>query len=108
MKPKCPVVADLQHESCEIVLPPTLESEWGARPYFLWDTKMSWRDFEQCLGSENEVRRLWALGRLLREAEWADIWRLISPDDLARDLEQVNVTDKSFWRLVLEVAGEAA
>jgi len=69
---------------------------------------MSWSEFSDCLKSTDRSRRVWALERLLREADWADIWRLIRVDDLARALEEINLEDRAFWELIVEVAGEAA
>jgi len=87
---------------------PTTDIDWAKRPYFLWDTRMSWTEFSDCLKSTDRPRRLWALKRLLRETDWADIWRLIGIDDLARDLGAINLEDRAFWELIVEVAGEAA
>lgn len=85
---------------------PQTEGQWDERPYFLWDLDMSWREFAGCLKSANKTRRLWAMGRLLTEAKWRDVWRLMGRDELRRDLPHLQLKDKPFWELVAEVSFE--
>ena len=79
-----------------------------AHPYFLWDTPMTAAEFRAELHGDDPARRAWALGRLLSQARWRDIWDLVSVDDLARDLPRVRMRNRRAWELLLEHARPTA
>ncbi|MGH7425458.1 MAG: nucleotidyl transferase AbiEii/AbiGii toxin family protein [Candidatus Methylomirabilales bacterium] len=83
---------------------PTNHDEWELRPYFLWDTPLTWREFREALASDRPFRRRWAFARLLREARWADIWRLVSVAQVEAELPFLSLPDKWFWEFVIEGA----
>jgi hypothetical protein len=65
-------------------LPPTSQDLRGAetRPYFLWWTELTVRDFEQLLGDPSPERRAYWLGALLREANTRDVWLFTTPEQI--------------------------
>jgi hypothetical protein len=74
------------------------------RPYFLWDEDMSVAEFRERLGSAPERERLRLLARLLREARDTDVWRFVSPQEVADklpELERHLGRRRSFWRFLL-------
>ena len=73
-------------------------------PYFLWDTPMTLAEFRAALHGDDPARRAWALGRLLSQAHWDDIWALVTVDDLARDLPRVRMRNRRAWELLVEHA----
>ena len=94
-----------RRESLPLTFYPVEAHDWNSRPYFLWDLEMSWDHFRQCLHGPDDEIRLWALARLLNEADWRDVRRLISPADLAADLPGLAIKDKHFWEQLVVVAG---
>src|SRR5690242_1935709 len=69
------------------VLPPTSArlSQDDARPYFLWWTDLTVRDFRAALRDPDPERRAYWMGALLREANSRDVWVFVTPADI-RDL----------------------
>jgi hypothetical protein len=65
-------------------LPPTssaLEAP-DARPYFLWWSNTSTKEFRQHLCDPDPERRAYWLGALLREANTRDVWVFTTPDTI--------------------------
>ena len=84
---------------------PRTDDEWQMRPYFLWDYDLSWRDFEQALRSPSHVRREWSWQRLLTFANWDDIWKLVTLDELESMLPNLPLLrDANFWKQVVAAA----
>lgn len=80
---------------------PESDADWGRRPYFLWDYPLTWAEFVALLHGDSPLRRRWALSRLLAMARWEHIWRLVSIDDIARDLDALTIPDKAFWQALV-------
>jgi hypothetical protein len=55
----------------------------AAVPYFNWDAPVTNGDLRRTLREGTEEDRLYWIGRILREAQYWDVWRYIS---LRRDL----------------------
>lgn len=68
-------------------LPPTCASllDEGARPYFLWWTDVTVRQFKERLASPDPEERAYWLGALLREANTRDVWLFVDAGEI-RDL----------------------
>lgn len=56
------------------------------RPYFLWDEDLSIDELRCALCGTDREERLRLLGKMLREARDIDVWRFVSPDEVAREL----------------------
>lgn len=75
------------------------------RPYFIWDEDVSLRQFEDRLHSQNEKTRLQALAKLLREARDIDVWRFVTPQEVADalpSLERKLGRRQAFWSFLME------
>jgi len=63
------------------VLPPTSPdlAAPDSRPYFLWWSDISTREFQDHLRDPDPARRAYWLGALLREANTRDVWLFTTP-----------------------------
>ncbi len=62
-------------------------SDPDSRPYFFWDEDVSVAELRATLASGgNEHERLRLLGKLLREARDMDVWRFVTPSEVAAAL----------------------
>lgn len=86
---------------------PALPEEWDLRPYFLWDRDLSWREFRDLIDGPDAARSAWAMGRLLDDARWPDIWHLVSPARVRRELPNIRVERRQVWRDLVGVDGAA-
>jgi len=62
-------------------------SDREGRPYFLWDEDLSVDELRAAIApGRDEHERLRLLGKLLREARDVDVWRFVTPTDVAAAL----------------------
>jgi hypothetical protein len=62
-------------------------SDPNGRPYFFWDEDVSVAELRAALEpGRDEHERLRLLGKLLREARDVDVWRFVTPSDVAAAL----------------------
>lgn len=61
-------------------------SESEKRPYFLWDEDVSVGELRAALSGDDVEQRRRLLGKMLREARDIDVWRFVSPREVAREL----------------------
>ena len=76
-----------------------------AQPYFVWDVPVTVRELRRRLHhTDPEERALW-MARVLREARFADVWRLLDVHDVdtwfAR-LKKHLGRSRPFWEWLLE------
>ena len=77
----------------------------GAVPYFLWDDPMTVAELQGRLHSASEEERLRLLALVLREARDPDVWRFVSPEEVARLWPRLSCRlglRRSFWEFLLE------
>ena len=75
------------------------------RPYFLWDEDLSIRDFRSRLHGTDERERLRLLSKLLREARDTDVWRFVSPEEVAAALPRLGRwlgRRRGFWEFLID------
>lgn len=70
----------------------------------VWEYDLDVNDLNRYIKDKDSPQRLWAIGRVLKFAEWKDIRRLLTPEDIAEALPQVDLPDKK--RKALERAVE--
>ena len=65
-------------------LPPTSQDllDDATRPYFLWWTDATTRDFKERLTAPDVRTRAYWMGALLREANTRDVWLFVTPEDI--------------------------
>jgi len=74
------------------------------RPYFLWDLDMSWSEFADQLRSTDQGTRRWAMERLLNDGRWIDIWKLVTPAEVAPELPYLRTRFKEVYQAVIDAA----
>jgi len=75
-----------------------------AIPYFLWDEPMSVAELRARLERAGLSERLRLLGRILREARDADVWRFTTPAEVAAhwpELQRYLGRRRGFWQFLL-------
>ena len=91
---------------CSRMRPPStdLDAPEG-RPYFLWDEDVSVADLRAALGGCDEHQRLRLLAKLLREARDIDVWRFVTPEEVAVALPALRHRlgrRRRFWEFIIE------
>lgn len=80
-------------------------NELDRRPYFLWDEDVSIRELRAIFEGPDDARRERLLGKMLREARDIDVWRFVTPREVARDLDRISRRlgrRLPFWRFLIE------
>jgi hypothetical protein len=76
-----------------------------ARPYFLWEENLTVAEFRTRLKSENDEERIRYLARLLREARFDDVWKFVTPQQVAGEWNYVKERlgrSQGFWEFILK------
>ncbi len=75
------------------------------RPWFLWDEDLSVRELRERLHGADAFERDRLLGKMLREARDVDVWRFVTPQQVAEALPRVarRVGRRlAFWNWLME------
>jgi hypothetical protein len=79
-------------------------SDGDRRPYFFWDEDISIAELRAALkGGESPVR-LRLLAKMLREARDVDVWRFVTPDEVAEALPRLGRRlgrRRAFWEFLI-------
>jgi len=74
------------------------------RPYFLWDEDVSIRELRDILSQTNDPRRERLVAKMLREARDTDVWRFVTPSEVAGMLDRIDRRlgrRRAFWRFLI-------
>jgi hypothetical protein len=80
-------------------------SQAGHRPYFLWDEDISVSELSSKLHGADEWERLRLLGKMLREARDLDVWRFVTPREVAEALPKLGRRlgrRRRFWEFLID------
>lgn len=76
-----------------------------ARPYFLWDEEVTYRELRAKLHDPDlDERALW-MARVMREARYQDVWRLLRLADVLAVLPRIRRhlgRSRTFWDWLIE------
>ena len=76
-----------------------------ARPYFLWDQEITYAELRQRLASADpDERALW-MARVMREARYQDVWKLLRLCDVLPLLPRIEKhlgRTRAFWQWLIE------
>lgn len=75
------------------------------RPYFFWDEDISIAELRAVLGGASSEERDRLLAKLLREARDIDVWRFITPVEVAEVLPRLRRRvgrRYDFWRWLID------
>lgn len=76
----------------------------GSVPYFLWDEPMTVAELEKQIRPLATPESIRLLAKVLREARDTDVWRFVSPDQIARHWDALSPhlgRRRSFWEFLL-------
>ena len=96
-----------RRERWKTVMPTVLSTELDrddAVPYFLWDEPMTVAELRKRLATASPVERLRLLGKILREAREADVWRFTTPQQIVEQWDRLAHhlgRRKDFWQYLL-------
>lgn len=86
---------------------PTLDlDDIDSVPYFLWNEKTTVAEFRLILANPEEPERPLYLARLLREGLVSDVWKFLTPREVAQSWDEVAPHlghRRNFWRFLLDV-----
>ena len=75
------------------------------RPYFLWDEDISIAELRARLNGPDGWERDRLLGKMLREARDVDVWRFVTPHDVAGALGRIGRRlgrRLAFWQWLID------
>ena len=75
------------------------------RPYFLWDEDLTIGELKERLHGPDEAERLRLIAKLLREARDSDVWKFVSPEEVAEVLPRISRflgRRREFWNFLIE------
>lgn len=89
-------------------LPPTTPELCvdDARPYFLWWTDLTVKEFRARLASDDPAEKAYWMGALLREANTRDVWPFVTVDEIRdswSDLQRHLGRSREMWTWLLEL-----
>ena len=77
----------------------------NARPYFVWDEAITYAELRRKLASADvDERTLW-MGRVMREARYQDVWKLLRLRDVLELLPRIDRhlgRSREFWNWLIE------
>ena len=74
-------------------------------PYFLWSENTTIEEFREILAS-NRPERVLNIARLLREAKVSDVWKFLTPQQVADSFSDTSPhlgRKRDFWNYLLSV-----
>jgi len=74
------------------------------RPYFLWNEPMTVGELRERLAHGSREERLRLMALILREARDTDVWRFLTPDEVAANWQELVPRlgrRRGFWELLL-------
>jgi len=76
-----------------------------ARPYFVWDETITYAQLRQKLTSPDLDERVLWMGRVMREARYQDVWKLLRLRDVLPLLARIDRhlgRSREFWHWLIE------
>ena len=76
-----------------------------ARPYFLWDENLTNAELQRRLHGSDRHERLRLLAKLLREARDIDVWKFVTPMEVANALPEIAGRlgrRRAFWEFLIQ------
>lgn len=77
----------------------------GARPYFVWDEDITYGELREKLASPDAGERALWMGRVMREARYQDVWKLLRLADVLALLPRIEPhlgRARAFWLWLIE------
>ena len=77
----------------------------AARPYFVWDEDVTVAEVRAHLASSDRSERTLWMARVMREARYRDVWKLLRLRDVVADYAEIEPhlgRMRTFWRWLLD------
>jgi hypothetical protein len=73
--------------------------------YFFPDQEVTASELETILSGEDAERRAWAISHLLRYAQWDDIWKYVSRDEVREIFAELDLPETlgQAWARMLKI-----
>lgn len=73
--------------------------------YFFPDQEVTAAELEEILSGQDAERRAWAISHLLRYAQWDDIWKYVSRDEVREVFLELDLTETlgQAWARMLKI-----
>mgnify|MGYP007073314153 CR=1 FL=1 len=73
--------------------------------YFFPDQDVTLAELEAILSSDDADKRSWAISHLLRYAQWDDIWKFVSRDEVREIFPDLDLPDtlRQAWARMLKI-----
>lgn len=77
------------------------------KPYFIWDYDLNEKQVRTILHGDNEIEKLWLIGRIMTHARYADIWKYVNLKDIIEVFAKLRLPPKikQNWQYALNVWG---
>lgn len=75
----------------------------SAVPYFMWDYKYTIAKTRELLENGSESQRIWLMAKIMRDARYDDVWKLISFHDFLKyraRLMRLLGRERRFWEFL--------
>ncbi|MCB1008852.1 MAG: hypothetical protein KDB94_08150 [Acidobacteria bacterium] len=81
------------------------ELQQGDSLYFFPEQPMTAAQLEKLLAEGTEERRAWAVSHLLRYADWDDIWKFVTRDEVRDLFASLDLPDslRTAWARMLKI-----
>ena len=82
-----------------------ISSRQSRRPYFFWDYDITEEEVHEILHGDDVYRKMWVMSRILERAHFDDVWHYITPSELQRYFEQLQLRPqvREVWAHAIEV-----
>lgn len=73
------------------------------RPYFLWDYSLTNKQIRAILQGNNDIEKLWLIGRILTHAKFDDVWRYLKVKQIVAVFPKLRLPhqSKQAWQRAL-------
>ncbi|HOK41548.1 MAG TPA: hypothetical protein PLD27_10975 [bacterium] len=74
-------------------------------PYFMWDYFLTNREIKEILKSDDENKKIWLIAKILRDAKFTDIWKLVDKKVLLKYWDKIYLRlgqQKQLWKFVID------
>ncbi len=71
----------------------------------MWDYFLTNREIKEILKSDDENKKIWLIAKILRDAKFTDIWKLVDKKVLLKYWDKIYLRlgqQKQLWKFVID------
>lgn len=82
-----------------------MDNQPRLRPYFLWDYDLTGEQIGEILNGDNEIEKIWILGRILESAKLEDVWKYTNHKQVREMFPKLKLKEpaRKAWEHALQV-----